>query len=126
MTMFREQWMASFTDALRDYAYKIHKRDGFRCQFCGLDGSTWPNWLSLSVDHLLPKRHPLRDEDDFIVTACMFCDTADNQYFRHAEKRGLKFDEMTPQELIQQCKPYVGKVRSDYKEFLDRNVRGQS
>ncbi len=97
--------MASFTDSLRGYGYKIHKRNGFCCQFCGLDGSSWPNWLSLSVDHLLPKGHPLRDKDDFIVTACMFCNTADNQYFQHAEKRGLKFDEMTPQELIEQRKP---------------------
>ena len=114
--------MASFTDALRGYAFKIHKRDGFRCQFCGLDGSTWPNWLSLSRDHLLPKGHQLRDDDNFIVTACMFCNIADNQYFSHAEKRGLKFDGMTRQQLIEQRKPYVGQVRTDYKEFWLDNV----
>lgn len=115
--------MAKFTDSLRGYGFKIHERDGFRCQFCGLDGSTWPNWLSLSVDHLLPKGHPSRDEDNFIVTACMFCNTADNQYFRHAKRRGVKFDGMAPEQLVEQRKPYVLGVRAEYKEFWSQNVR---
>lgn len=27
--------MASFSDALRGYAYPVHRRDGFRCRYCG-------------------------------------------------------------------------------------------
>ena len=67
----------SFTNSLRGYGFPIHQRDGFRCQYCGLDGSRWPHWLSLSVDHLLPKEHSDRKKAEFIVTACMFCNTAD-------------------------------------------------
>ncbi len=77
----------------------------------------WPNWLFLSVDHLLPKEHPHRDGDDFIVTACTFCNTADNQFFRHSKERGLRFDGLTPAELIEQRKPYVTRVRTEYKQF---------
>ncbi len=74
--------MAGFDDALRGYAYPIHRRDGFRCRYCGLDGTkSFASWLSLHWDHLLPKGHPHRDDPDFIVTACMFCNVADNRYF---------------------------------------------
>ena len=115
--------MPSYTDALRGYGYSIPRRDGFRCQYCGLVGSQWPNWLSLSIDHLLPRGHALRDNEDYIVTACMFCNTADNQYFNHAERRDLKFDNMTPQQLVEQRRPYVERVREDYRAFWASNVR---
>ena len=75
------------------------------------------------MDHLLPKGHHLRDSDEYIVTACMFCNTADNQYFRHAERRGLTFDGMTPDELVEQRKPYVERVRREYREFWEHEVR---
>ena len=113
----------SFTDSLRGYGYPVHKRDRFLCQYCGLDGSKWPEWLTLSVDHLLPQEHPLRKNREYIVTACMFCNTVDNQYFRQAKKRGLKFDGMTRQQLIDQRRPFVKKVREGYREFWDLNVR---
>src|SRR5215467_11179175 len=74
--------MAGFDDALRGYAYPIHKRDGFRCRYCGLDGrQSFASWLSLSWDHLLPKGDPRRDDPTYIVTSCMFCNVADNRYF---------------------------------------------
>ena len=54
--------MPGFTDALRGYAFPVHQRDGFKCRYCGLDGTqSFANWLSLSWDHLLPKDHPNRD-----------------------------------------------------------------
>jgi len=116
--------MVKFNDALRGYAYPVHKRDGFRCVYCGLDGSeSFSSWLSLSWDHLLPKGHPKRDDLDYIVTACMFCNVADNQYFVKAEERGLKFDDMNPEELVAQRKPYVMKTRNSYHEFWNENVR---
>ena len=104
--------MSGFTDALRGYAYPVHRRDGFRCRYCGLDGtSSFGNWLSLSWDHLLPKGDPRRNDPDYIVTACMFCNVADNRYFDLAEKRGLRFDGLTPDELVAQRLPYVEATR---------------
>jgi hypothetical protein len=102
--------MRNYTDALRGYAHAVLKRDGFRCRYCGLDGSkSFSAWLSLSWDHLLPRGHPERHNPKFIVAACMFCNTADNQYFQHAEERGLRFDGLTPEELVKQRRPYVGR-----------------
>ncbi len=115
--------MAGFDDTLRGYAHPVHKRDEFHCRYCGLDGSeSFSNWLSLSWDHLLPKLHPNRDDLDFIVTACMFCNTADNRYFDLAERRGMSFDGLTPDQLVAQRAPYVEATRERYREFWEENV----
>ncbi len=113
-----------FTDALRGYAHDVLKRDGFRCNYCGLDGSKdFSAWLSLSWDHLLPKGHARRDDPEFIVAACMFCNVADNQFFVRAKERGLKFNGMTRQQLVDQRRPFVMRTRDAYREFWEANVR---
>ena len=119
--------MPGFDDALRGYAFPVHQRDGFRCRYCGLDGTaSFANWLSLSWDHLLPSGHLNRDNLDFIVTACMFCNTADNRYFDMAEKRGLRLDGLTPDELVAQRATYVAATRAKYEEFWNEQVRGRA
>jgi len=119
--------LVRFDDALRGYAYPIHRRDGFRCRYCGLDGTkSLASWLSLHWDHLLPKGHPHRDNPDYIVTACMFCNVADNRYFDLAEKRGLRLDGLSPDELIAQRLPYVEATRQRYKEFWTTTVEASS
>jgi hypothetical protein len=113
----------SFTDALRGYAYQVHLRDGFKCVYCGLDGKqSFSAWLSLSLDHLLPKGHPNRNDPEFMVTACMFCNVADNQYFVQAEARGIAFDGKTRHDLVAQRLPYVSRTRESYKSFWETRV----
>lgn len=115
--------MVSFSDSLRGYAFGVHQRDGFKCVYCGLDGSrSFDMWLTLSWDHLLPKCHPDRDDPDFIVTACNFCNTADNRYFDRAQERGLRFADMTREELIAQRLPFVEATRKSYRLFWEENV----
>jgi 5-methylcytosine-specific restriction endonuclease McrA len=115
--------MAKFDDSLRGYAYNIHKRDSFKCQYCGADGlKSFETWLTLSWDHLLPKGHPDRDNPEYIVTACQFCNTADNRYFDKAETLGLKFEGLSREKLIAQRLPYVLKVRQAYREFWESQV----
>lgn len=116
--------MESYTDSLRGYAFQVHKRDNFMCRYCGLDGRhSFQNWLALSWDHLLPKWHSQRDNPEFIVTACNFCNTADNRYFDLAEKRGLRFESLSQDELVAQRLPYVTKTRQSYKEFWEEKVK---
>ena len=104
-------------------AFPTHQRDKFLCRYCGLDGkASFDAWLSFSWDHLLPRGHPERDNPEFIVAACNFCNTADNRFFDLAEKRGLKFDGMSPEELVAQRLPYVLATRESYKSFWDENV----
>jgi hypothetical protein len=88
--------MATFSDSLRGYAFEVHKRDTFRCRYCGLDGTqSFSNWLSLS----------------------------DNWYFKHAAKRGLRLDGLSPDELVLQRLPFVLKIRKEYEAFWQQRVR---
>jgi hypothetical protein len=115
--------MPKYSTALTGYAAEILKRDQYICRYCGADGTqSFDTWLSLSWDHLLPKGHPNRDNPDYIVAACNFCNTADNRYFDLAEKRGLKFDGLTPDELVAQRLPYVLETRRRYREFWEAIV----
>jgi 5-methylcytosine-specific restriction endonuclease McrA len=114
-------------DSLRGYAFEILKRDHFKCQYCGLDGTrSFDNWLALSWDHLLPKGHPDRDNPEFIVAACNFCNTADNLYFRQAEKRGLSLLGKTREDLVAQRLPFVLKTRQSYFEFWEDCVHSKN
>ena len=117
---------AKIGDALRGYAYAILKRDGFKCRYCGADGAkSFQAWLTFSWDHLLPKGHANRDNPDFIVAACNFCNWADNRYFDKASARGLVLDEKTPDELVAQRLPYVMATRQSYREFWLASVRSE-
>ena len=108
--------MATFTDSLRGYAHSVHKRGDFVCVYCGLDGKVWPNWLYLTWDHLLPKGHPERDNHDFIVTACFFCNVVHN-------RTGFDVEGKNPEQLVAQKKPLVLERREEYREFWEQNVR---
>jgi hypothetical protein len=115
--------MPNYDDSLRGYSFDTHRRDGFRCRYCGLDGTlSFANWLALSRDLLLPKGHPNRDDPDFIVTACKFCNMADNLYFSHAQRRGIRFDGLAPNQLIAQRLPYVEATGRNYQDFYKANV----
>ena len=107
--------MPKFDDALRGYAHPTLKRDGFQCRYCGLDGTQWPNWLYLSWDHLLPIGHPQRYNPDFIVAACRFCNEAHN-------RTAFPVEGKSPQELVEQKKPFVLRKRAEYKLFFDKEV----
>jgi hypothetical protein len=116
--------MTKYTDSLRGYAYQILKRDGFKCRYCGLDGTqSFDHWLTLSWDHLLPKGHLQRNNPDYIVASCNFCNTADNRYFDLADQRGLQFDGLSPEELVAQRKPYVIATRDSYYQFWAQKVK---
>jgi 5-methylcytosine-specific restriction endonuclease McrA len=115
--------MKKFGDSLRGYSFDVHKRDNFVCQYCGADGTkSFDTWLSFSRDHLLPTGHKKREEEKYIVTACRFCNEADNQYFVQAEKRGISFDGKSREQLVEQRLEYVRETRQKYKEFWVKNV----
>jgi hypothetical protein len=116
--------MPKYVDSLRGYAFEIMRRDGFKCRYCGLEGAhSFENWLQLSQDHLLPKGHSERNNPEFIVCACLFCNTADNRYFDLAASRGLSLDGLTAEDLIEQRRPFVEQTRNNYREFWTANVR---
>ena len=115
--------MAKSSDSLLGYAREIHKRDKYVCQYCGFDGKeSLSHWLNLSVDHLLPKDHLEKDNPEFQATACRSCNEMDNHFLEQAAKRGLKFDNMTRQQLIDQRRSYVVGAREKYKKYWEKNI----
>jgi hypothetical protein len=101
--------------SLVGYSYQIHKRDGFVCVYCCLDGKIWPNWVYLSWDHLLPKSNPKRDDPEYIVTACTFCNALHNRTVFDTEGK-------TRDELITQKKPLILERRELYRQHWDKFV----
>lgn len=118
--------MGRFNDSLRGYSFAVHERDGWVCQYCGLvDGKrSFDEWIRLSVDHLLPKGHPDRDNREYMTTSCGFCNGAANRYFEAEARAGRKFDNLTREELIARRKPLVEKTREDYRRFWAERVSG--
>jgi hypothetical protein len=119
--------MRSYTDSLRGYASKILARDGYRCRYCGLDGTaSFSNWLALSEDHLLPKGHPNRNKEEFRVASCQFCNAADNRYLEKAMVRGDSFEGLTPEALVALRMVVVQKTRDEYRRYWEQNIAPRS
>jgi len=53
----------------------------------------------------------------------MFCGVADDRYFAKAAGRGLSFSGKTPEQLVDQRRPFVMRARAEYMEFWDAKVR---
>ncbi len=58
----------------REEGMSILERDGFRCQYCGLDGgASFENWLMLTVDFVIPRALKGRKDPKNLVAACRPC-----------------------------------------------------
>lgn len=108
---------SGYSDALRGYAFEVHRRDGFRCVYCGIDGSRWPTWLYLSWDHLLPRGNRLRDDERYIVTACRICNEFCNRTVFDVEDK-------TPQEIVDLKRTAIMARRTEHEEFWRGQVAG--
>ena len=108
--------MPRYDDALRGYADSTLRRDNYICVYCGLDGKVWPNWLYFSWDHLLPRGHPRRDDPNYIVAACLACNTFANRKVYDVEGK-------SPAELVSQKRPVVLERREEYRRFWEEHVR---
>jgi len=106
------------SQSLRGYGYATHKRDDFVCVYCGMDGKIWPNWLFMTLDHLLPPGHTERNTPDFIVTACSFCNVVHN-------RTRFNIDGKTPEELVEQKRPMVLARREQFRDFWKAHVAKQ-
>ena len=49
----------------------IYERDGFRCRYCGFDGTSFDSWAFLEVDHIDPGGP--RDDPANLATCCHRC-----------------------------------------------------
>ena len=111
--------MKKYDDSLRGYSYAVHQRDGWKCVYCGWDGSaSFENWVFLSRDHLLPKGDPKREDPDYIVTACRFCNEVKQAPSKNVVGK-------TKEEIIKQNKVHILERREEYRDFWEREVKGK-
>jgi 5-methylcytosine-specific restriction endonuclease McrA len=83
----------------------IYERDGFRCRYCGFDGSSFEAWPFLIVDHINP-RGP-RDDPANLATCCRRCN----------DWKGP-----TPCESVEQAKDIITQAGKLNREFWEQNV----
>ncbi len=58
----------------REEGMKILKRDRFRCQYCGLDGTaSFENALMMTVDFVIPRALKGKKDPANLVAACRPC-----------------------------------------------------
>lgn len=55
---------------------KILERDGYRCRYCGLDGTaSFENALVMSVDFVVPRARKGKKDPNNLVACCWACNT---------------------------------------------------
>jgi HNH endonuclease len=58
----------------REEGLRILERDGYRCQYCGLDGmANFENALAMSVDFVVPRARKGKKDDRNLVACCRSC-----------------------------------------------------
>jgi hypothetical protein len=106
--------MPKYSDSLRGYGHPIHEKNNFKCFYCGFDGRSFPNWLQLTVDHVVPRSSGGSENDDNKVTACQACNSITS---RMKFPRGTTFEE-----AVEQKKQRIRSRQIDYFQFWQENV----
>lgn len=58
----------------REEGQRILERDGYRCQYCGLDGmASFENALAMSVDFVVPRARKGKKDERNLVACCRSC-----------------------------------------------------
>jgi hypothetical protein len=91
---------------------EILKRDGFRCRYCGLDGSaSFESALAMSVDFVVPRARKGKKDPSNLVACCRSCNMIKStRMFRN-------FDE---------AKAYVLRRREELRQAWEQNGTQQS
>ncbi|MBI5520956.1 MAG: HNH endonuclease [Desulfovibrio sp.] len=101
--------------SLCGYGAKALKRDKYKCKYCGFDGSTFDNWLQMSVDHVIPVS--ATDTPDHSIDNLVACCKACNSFTSR-----MDIDpKMSIKEVIAKKKAHVKKRRLEFKKFWDAN-----
>ena len=74
---------------------RVLERDGYCCQYCGLDGmSSFENSLVMTVDFVHPRAHKGKKNPENLITACRPCNVIKGARifsdFAHAKAYVLK------------------------------------
>jgi len=103
------------SDSLRGYGHATHVQYNFTCQYCGYDGRDFPNWLQLTIDHIIPRSHGGTDDAENKITVCQACNSITSR---------MKFSgQLTREEIIELKKNRVRERQSEYYKFWETHVK---
>lgn len=106
--------MKGFNDSLRGYGHKTHKKNNFICKYCGYNGRAFPNWLQLTVDHIVPYSQGGKHGVTNLVTVCHACNSITSR---------MSFPKGTSKkEIIEAKKERVKERQSEYFAFWKTHV----
>jgi 5-methylcytosine-specific restriction endonuclease McrA len=107
--------MKGYSDSLRGYGSKTHEKNNFICQYCGYDGRDFPNWLQLSVDHIVPYSQGGLHDSANLITVCHACNSITSR---------MNFPKGTAKkEIIAAKKKRVKERQEEYFDFWKTHVK---
>lgn len=72
----RKAYRRSGNDDRRRLRLRVLSRDGWRCQFCGIDlARDVDTLLTATVDHLLPRCEGGGSTEDNLIASCVICNS---------------------------------------------------
>ena len=89
----------------------ILKRDGHQCQYCGATG------ISLTIDHIVPKKQFGKDTWENLVTACITCNNKKGS--RTPENANMKlFKKPKKPTRIHYLQKFIRRNNQSWKQYL--------
>jgi 5-methylcytosine-specific restriction endonuclease McrA len=89
----------------------ILRRDGHRCQYCGLMGVT------LTVDHIMPKSRGGEDSWENLVSACLRCNNMKGSQTPDEAHMALMHRPIRPNHVTF-LRQFIGRIDKDWEPYL--------
>jgi len=93
----------------------IFKRDGHRCQYCGLHED-------LTLDHVMPKSRGGKSSWDNLVAACRRCNAKKGDYTPEEAQMALRQKPYRPS-FIMFLRDFSGHIEEDWHPYLSKKVK---
>jgi 5-methylcytosine-specific restriction endonuclease McrA len=89
----------------------ILRRDGHKCQYCGLSGVT------LTVDHIMPKSRGGEDSWENLVSACLRCNNVKGSQTPDEAQMALLRRPIRPNHVTF-LRQFIGRIDKDWEPYL--------
>lgn len=91
--------------------WDIYVERGCHCEYCGFDGTTWPAWNQLAIDHIIPKSQGGKDSRINKAVACSFCNHRKGWYDPRDGQVILEpTNEQSRSELIERARKHMSET----------------
>jgi 5-methylcytosine-specific restriction endonuclease McrA len=116
----------SSSESLRGYGRSQLEHDQWKCQYCGLDYSSFELWLFLSVNHIIPLQQQNEvnvslDDNRNFTTACRMCSGLANRT-KFVIPKNVSFEKQVAS-VFEQKKATILERREEFHKYWLANVK---